>query len=813
MDTTSSSSSAPSWQIDIPSLTGLITRAGARGLQQLAHAGVDMHTIGCIMTLGEITPACDNFRRAMHQKRAGQRRHSWFIHDLVEFGAGVNFVVDEFLKTRAGENVLAMLTSISILPETATIEILTKLFEEVHAPAHGTPSYGQLQAVRSVALPLARALDFKDQVVIFHVWLCNQFANRTGRTEASGTHPFFNMHGSTGPIPDNSTILAILTSLKSILIQPAPPNRRLIFYGLSGAAWLSVYASKVLGVSVCIRAPNWEIIPISGSYASAKVLIIPGDTTTIEVEQETDPSVVIVRGPRGSGAQYEWLIDCGDPRVDIVALICGWPVVDRAEMGSLIFSMALDYVALLDAGHVDYDLTALHSNGFRKYHSGHKHLMDSRLRDILRLMGLPSHLFEVVDWSHYFTVLTNSIPWNCLQLNDVLFHRMGKMEGTYDSCGHAVLTPPELNVAPNFCPRCGIEWCVRRLSFAAAVLSFTDWATQFRKLSMDALLANTAMDFEGNLVHRRRSFILDFYGGYYGVSAKDFGKQLTFAVSLLCCPNQSQEFLTGQLNRIIGINLDGVLLVENAGVIASLQPGSPRFRLCEGEFVLNGDKRRLLVSSASGGHVSRDIGKPGLAIDPWKEDYQYSATLSVNAKLSAEEIDLRYEYVTSPTSHSNSMNIIFDVDIHELIQNLHCMFTTAKCHHNPRTPRPMVESLFLLCDHETGDVKACKSGSVISGEDDNYDIDMCFWRDNRGDTWTVVDPVFSQHLDDIIGDDDRSFYVFPVAGNPVSQWAAACFSGKSTDNVLILQDMMCLDCMAEALSDGSRTNIEVITQV
>jgi hypothetical protein len=58
--------------------------------------------------------------------------------------------------------------------------------------------------------------------------------------------------------------------------------------------------------------------------------------------------------------------------------------------------------------------------------------------------------------------------------------------------------------------------------------------------------------------------------------------------------------LKPQLEKaLIGINLDGMLLVENAGVVTSLQPGSPRFRLCEGEFVLNGDKRRSLISKAT----------------------------------------------------------------------------------------------------------------------------------------------------------------------------------------------------------------------
>ncbi|KAK4225972.1 hypothetical protein QBC38DRAFT_456759 [Podospora fimiseda] len=211
---TPSSTGGPSWQIDIPSLTSLITRAGARGLQQLVQFGVDVHTIGCILTLGEITPACDLFRRFMLEKRAAQRKQTWFIHGLVEFGAGTNFV-------------------------SLTSQTLSKLFEEVHAPAHGTPSYGQLQAIRSVAIPLARALDFKDHMAKFHAWICNQFNHHFS------VHSPFHCHGVEQSIPNTAIIVSVLLGLKSVLLESATASRRLIFKGIPGAAWLLAYESKI----------------------------------------------------------------------------------------------------------------------------------------------------------------------------------------------------------------------------------------------------------------------------------------------------------------------------------------------------------------------------------------------------------------------------------------------------------------------------------------------------------------------------------------------------------------------------------------
>jgi hypothetical protein len=138
-------------------------------------------------------------------------------------------------------------------------------------------------------------------------------------------------------------------------------------------------------------------MPISGPYESARVLIILGETSRIELEQIIDPSDIIIQGSGSRDAIPEWLIDCGDPGVDVVALMCGWPILDGAEIANLVFSMAQATVANLNTGHVGYDLTTLQSSGFRKYTSGDGYLIGKRLRDILRVMGFPSHMSGVTN--------------------------------------------------------------------------------------------------------------------------------------------------------------------------------------------------------------------------------------------------------------------------------------------------------------------------------------------------------------------------------------------------------------------------------
>ena len=87
-------SRAVSWQVDIPGLANLVARVGAEGLKQLALVGVDIHTIGCMLALGELTPASVEFRTKVQRQRREQKSQSWCLHAIVEYGAAINFVVD-----------------------------------------------------------------------------------------------------------------------------------------------------------------------------------------------------------------------------------------------------------------------------------------------------------------------------------------------------------------------------------------------------------------------------------------------------------------------------------------------------------------------------------------------------------------------------------------------------------------------------------------------------------------------------------------------------------------------------------------------
>ncbi|RSL96722.1 hypothetical protein CDV31_013326 [Fusarium ambrosium] len=156
------------WQIDIPSLSQMILRIGAEGLKSIQMSGVDVHTVGCLLGLGEITPASDTFRRKLVGYRHKQRSRRWFLNTVVEYGSGTNAVIDQLLNTRAGENILSLITAVTSVLDDGAIEVMNIIFELLRTPSHSIPGISQLQRVRSTCLPLARMTDFKDRVARMH---------------------------------------------------------------------------------------------------------------------------------------------------------------------------------------------------------------------------------------------------------------------------------------------------------------------------------------------------------------------------------------------------------------------------------------------------------------------------------------------------------------------------------------------------------------------------------------------------------------------------------------------------------------------
>lgn len=106
------STAAVGYQVDLPGLASLVLNLGAAGLKKFAQAGVDVHTVSCMGEIAGLSPACPEYRREISDCRQQQRKQSIWLYKLVEIGTASNFVTDELLKRKAGENIVALMSTI-----------------------------------------------------------------------------------------------------------------------------------------------------------------------------------------------------------------------------------------------------------------------------------------------------------------------------------------------------------------------------------------------------------------------------------------------------------------------------------------------------------------------------------------------------------------------------------------------------------------------------------------------------------------------------------------------------------------------------
>lgn len=187
--------------------------------------------MGCPLMLGELSPVCLEVRKRLNACRKEQRKSRKVIYKSLEIGIATNFLVDELLEHRLGENVLALLTAvIPVLSEncyTGTLSMMCSTSTINEDSKRGT---GQLQRVRGALLPFTNAMDIKNKILQYHINFC-QYAFKSYEPH----------HG----IPDAKTmskLIHIFTKSKpraiitawSIVVLSAP-GRLLLMHGTSWA--------------------------------------------------------------------------------------------------------------------------------------------------------------------------------------------------------------------------------------------------------------------------------------------------------------------------------------------------------------------------------------------------------------------------------------------------------------------------------------------------------------------------------------------------------------------------------------------------
>lgn len=343
-----------SWQADIPGLSSLILNLGAAGLKSFAQAGVDVHTVVCMGGLAVQCQASTAYRKELNQYRQEQRKQSQWVYKVVEIGAGTNFVADTLLKKRAGENVIALMSSIlTVMSDTACDNVVLKLFEASATSLDCTPGLGQLRCFRETLMPLVRKSFFKERVFQYH-----QFVRQLLVQEK----PMSNMRSAYEGVPDVATAVEVILSLTALM--QGGPHIVFEYHGLSGAGWVLAYARHVLELPTCILASASSSVPISGNYKTARVFVYifesEGRKCQLLIEGRPERLFQAINSIEGYG-QHGWVINFDNLHLLDSVLPSSDPT--RQDISWMARSLVNDYLAQL-CKHLNPLDTGTHSSNF-----------------------------------------------------------------------------------------------------------------------------------------------------------------------------------------------------------------------------------------------------------------------------------------------------------------------------------------------------------------------------------------------------------------------------------------------------------------
>jgi hypothetical protein len=220
-------------------------------------------------------------------------------------------------------------------------------------------------------------------------------------------------------------------------------------------------------------------------------------------------------------------------------------------------------------------------------------------------------------------------------------------EENYDFCSHAKIQPPEMNQLPRLCVRCGLHNVVQYTAYISSCLAFTDWHRSFMKISIkslpiggDSLSQQAFQHFEQvyNSDQMEPTPVNPFY-----IEPSLKRGDLATEICQICSGSQyGLNLIASNSESFLGVNLDGVLLVDYRALEPSLQPG-PVFIIREGEFCLSEERRPLLTTPPDGGSSSSD---PGIHLELLQPENQFEgASPSVTATLLKTAILIRYTFI------------------------------------------------------------------------------------------------------------------------------------------------------------------------
>ena len=582
------------WQVDLPGLASLVLNLGASGLKRFAEAGVDFHTILCMGEIAEKCPASNEYRRELSVCRQAQRTESQWLYKLVEIGAATNFVADELLKKRAGENVVALLSAIlPVMSESSCDNLLLKLFEACNASLDKTPGFGQLRSIRKSLTPLARKTQFKDRAFQYHI-LSRQLLD----TDASAVEPTANES-----IPSDETAVQVILALSKLVQEDS--GHILAYHGLKGSGWVIAYARHVLGLPVCVLRSTSKPVPISGDYQSARVL-------AYLFEQENKCELLLNRNVQDffitksldPSCHTGWMIDVGMTNVLDSYMSAADPL--RKGVSVVARSMADSYIQKLAMGFMTEHASF---PGLIKYPVYCLPALRKRVTRILSLLG-----FDHVDgsdlnngeWSEYIRlreptrndkdVITED-PAPPYLVAGPAWIKSG-LGHTQVSGNDQHMEDSEDDSAARQDTRLD-EQGIRHISFlsgiveAACLLSFTDWDQNLRLLST-SFLGNLAswskgLVFEEPLIDILTRDTLD------GIPR--LGMATLCETTINVCIGRRQVWTPIFIDEnMLAFHYYGIIFVQNAAFHQRLDLQSCFLHLLPGAIIADGEEKGELYT-------------------------------------------------------------------------------------------------------------------------------------------------------------------------------------------------------------------------
>ena len=542
-----------SWQVDIPGLSQLIIGAGAHGLKQLALSGVDIHTIGCMLMVGELTPASQNFRNTLNNQREKQRNERQWLYSLVEIGAASSFLVDHLLKTRAGENVLALLASmIPLMSPDASSATLSILFETAHVPNDHTPGVNQFHKLRAALVTFARRIGFQERVLQYHSLIERIVSSNPARAiDLQQLCPF-------EAIPSKQSLPRIIQLCHKLSTHG---NRAVLVYrGFQGAGWVAAYAGFILGLSVCAVDQTGVQIPISDCYSEAKVILeIAAIEHRCEIHVEGTLSDFILTNSLDDASRRSWSINCAE----LNFLGHNLPELTDPDQISTV-SRLVAVETLNEVAHRAFKFSTVSpSPGFQPYFVSVIPYIQDRALDILSCLG-----FDPKVRSNY-------------RFNSAFI------------CEDALERPDHRQLPPHFLGR--VNEVIERAILFASQLAYTNWNTSVQTMS--------ARHFHGRAYGRE--LLQRSHSG-------EIQEPVLFSRVLLACIDTVDEVTLRQklcTYDWLGLSLDGMVVLRTLLTRHSIsQIRGEIYTFLPGQISFEGQPRNIIRMDFESDVGSKPIG-------------------------------------------------------------------------------------------------------------------------------------------------------------------------------------------------------------